>query len=1023
MKPNFALDFRNDAITLLHRTARGWQVVGQVGLDSADLATDLSYLRATALELSPKGMTTKLVIPNAQILYTQVPVTAQDTNRRRKQVARALDGVTPYAVADLAFDFSGTGPTVDVAVIAKETLAEAEAFAIEHRFNPVSFVAVPDRATFTTEPWFGPTGSAATYLTEGQRVERDPAPLSVLGRESSVTTPEAPPAQTAEPELGFADPVESAPAAPEDVAQAMPAEPEPLPVEPEPPVTDLPEPETTPEPAPIREPGSEPSREPDLEPEEVLARLFEAENAQRPVPDLPPEPEAPPAPEPPAADWTAPATPVAEAAPPEPGVEEAPMALDVIDEQAEDLVAAAAPQAPASVLDPSIPDDLPPPMPSSVMVAFGSRRALEASAKEAAARAGAGKPAVARSTVGKPASLAGITATRTGPQAKVTMLPPRPSQPSVVRMPQRPATGTAPGAALPGLTGDAAKMAKPAAKTSAAAKALRGLGALVTSPGIAGAKERRATAQIVTPPTGPTSAASAAAATLNKAGAKPYSGGLGNRSLEKPKPRYLGLILTGILLVFLVLVAAWSTLFLETSDATAPAPETVVGAVAAPDPEAVADAGGDTAAASDSAIVDPEMLADLQVPEPVAEPVAELAPDPATTVPVTTDAEADAVAAAVAEAVAETPPEPSPITVLDAEAAATALRVAEPQDEFLLATMDEPPAMPDALSLPKPVARNDAPPVPAVPPPPFGTVYQFDAQGLIVPTPEGIMTPEGVMVIAGRPTREPPPRPAALAPVAVPTPATTPAPGSPSTLPAAPANTAAAPFADPALAGARPRQRPDGLAPATQNADDDASLAPADGSRFASLRPQAKPASLVAAAAEAPADPIADLGAQAASLTAQANATAAASASGLTLAVSRKPAPRPRDMSRAVEEAVAVASRQPAPQPQVEEPTTKTAPEADDEPEVASAMPRLPTKTTVAKQATYVNAINLSKVNLIGVYGSANERYALIRQTNGRYKKVKVGDSFDGGRVAAITASEVRYQKSGKMITLALPKS
>ena len=75
-----------------------------------------------------------------------------------------------------------------------------------------------------------------------------------------------------------------------------------------------------------------------------------------------------------------------------------------------------------------------------------------------------------------------------------------------------------------------------------------------------------------------------------------------------------------------------------------------------------------------------------------------------------------------------------------------------------------------------------------------------------------------------------------------------------------------------------------------------------------------------------------------------------------------------------------------------------------DEPEVASAAPSIPTKASVAKQATYANAINLSKINLIGTYGTDSRRYALIRQSNGKYKKVKVGDKIDGGTVKAITA-------------------
>jgi translation initiation factor 6 (eIF-6) len=69
-----------------------------------------------------------------------------------------------------------------------------------------------------------------------------------------------------------------------------------------------------------------------------------------------------------------------------------------------------------------------------------------------------------------------------------------------------------------------------------------------------------------------------------------------------------------------------------------------------------------------------------------------------------------------------------------------------------------------------------------------------------------------------------------------------------------------------------------------------------------------------------------------------------------------------------------------------------------------------------------VNALNLSRINLIGVYGTQSNRYALIRQSNGRYKRVEVGDRIDGGVVQAITANEVRYQKGGRLIALQMPQ-
>ncbi len=153
------------------------------------------------------------------------------------------------------------------------------------------------------------------------------------------------------------------------------------------------------------------------------------------------------------------------------------------------------------------------------------------------------------------------------------------------------------------------------------------------------------------------------------------------------------------------------------------------------------------------------------------------------------------------------------------------------------------------------------------------------------------------------------------------------------------------------------------------------------------------------------------------------------------MAISRRPAARPDDFSQAVEAAVAAAIRAPEPKAEPEPEPEKTAsrkPAPDikpeehaeiDEPEVATGpAPKIPTKASVAKQATFKNAINLSKINLIGVYGTQSKRYALIRQANGRYKKVKVGDRIDGGRIEAITQTEVRYQKGGRLISLKMPK-
>lgn len=954
MKPAFALDFRETAIRLLHRTGAGWHEVGQVAIDAPDLTEALGYLRATALGLSPRGISTKLVIPNEQILYTQVHAPGPDAAKRRSQIKAALEGRTPYAVKDLVFDWWGNGPDVQVAVIAKETLAEAEAFAAENRFNPVSFVAVPQDGTFKGEPWFGPSSLAASLLSAGEKVERDQDPIQILQR-SLAPEPAKPAVAEVAPEP-VAEPAPEDAREPEEIlaeefareAAAAPVTKPDTPPEPEPEPDYPAQPEPQPEPEPEPEDLPEPEVEPEPAPQEI------------PEPDFPDDlPVSYPDTYADRASYPA----VSAAAAAVEMAEEAPMALDVAQEDPAALdpppepkiTAAIAPAQPASqpvatVIDPSIADDVPPPLAAAIQTAFSSRRG----GGDAQDRPPAlGKPPVlGAAPSGK--SVARPAAARPLPAATPAVVP-RPATPPRLSFGDEP-------------------------KAGGAAKALRGLGALVAPQ--AGAKPRKPVPppSVPDPRLAPTTETARKPAPAEKPVQKPGIGLGGRAAPVRGKPRYLGLILTGVLLLLLVLVAAWSSFSLAGWQGDEAAVETAADATAIPDP---AD----------------EMLADGQDPEALADEAA------IATTEGTTESTAESTATAEGTALTEGDPadlpaeEPlaaAPATEVAPDAVTAAAPAADPQDEIFLATMDAAPSAPDPLSLPQPDARGDPLPVAQAAPPPFGTVYQFDADGLIRPTPEGIITPEGVLLIAGKPPLVPPQRPAGLA--------------------AAPAATAAeapteteVPFpSDPALAGKRPKARPaDLVAPATE---DDASLAPEAGTRVASLRPQPRPAALLAAA---PTEAAVQNASLAAALLDNPEI------SPLAVAISRKPVARPADLSRAVEAAVAAAARTPEPEP--EAPAAEPAPEADNEPETASAAPKLPTSASVAKQATFKNAINLSKVNLIGVYGTQSNRYALVRQANGRYKKVKVGDSVDGGKVAAITASELRYQKGSKMLTLSMP--
>ncbi len=507
------------------------------------------------------------------------------------------------------------------------------------------------------------------------------------------------------------------------------------------------------------------------------------------------------------------------------------------------------------------------------MMAFASRRGPDTGAPALGAASRPDPAALARAARGKP----------------VEDLPPMPRPPQAA--------------------------ARPPVPTGLRAGVGKGLGALVTAPSLPGS--RKAKVKSTPPQPAPNGRAQAAAMPADAAKSLTRPGGtFGARPAAQAKSRtVLFLSLVAILLLFLALVAAWSSFYLGARNST----ET---------PTAVAE--------SDIPAVEDEMLADGEDPLEAGavsdEAVAALDVAPA-----------EGTAALAEEQPAEAPPEDT--AAVDPAVPAPGVASDNPetqslpqqQDEIFLATADAPPPALDALSLPTPDAAADALPAPQMPPPPFGTVYAFDANGLLIPTPEGIVSPEGVLLIAGKPPLVPPSRSeAAAAQAAAAAPTATPEESGAALVEAVPvgaapeAATSAEPVAqpDPELADRRPRVRPEGLAPA---ADDDAALATDPAVTVVSLRPRERPqivlaaseraraeteaASLAAGPALAAPAPAADAAEAEAALAA---AAAAEAANPSVVAISRRPAARPGDFSVAVEAAVAAAIRAPEPKPEPE---------------------------------------------------------------------------------------------------------
>ena len=983
MNSNFALSLSFDGLRLMHRVPDGWHLVGEVALDDADVTGSLARLRAAAETLEPNGIATKLLIPNDQIKYL-----ALDTTRAEEaEVRDALHGATPYSVDELAYDFAKGGGRTYVAAVARETLVEAQQFATEHGFNPISFAAIPEPFTYVGEAFFGATGENS--------VERDAEPVNIIGQSDVVMA--APIAEVA---------VQAPVDAPADADAVDPIAPPDL--------------EDT--------PGAE--AEPEVEDEQqapapmFASHLRADRNEGRPADKLAEPPKQPRA-EPTFARQNPPTL----AVPTDAGDTSVP----AVGAPSRDVEITPAPklsaQAPLADVAPPITGEAATALPTEAAVAAASLT-VEPDAKddapaEAETRSAAATALGAASAVG--GAVGGMFASRRMARAQAK-------------------------------TADVEAPAEPAKKS------------------VFGARKQPKP--------------------------KPVVGG---------KPRFLGLILTAILLLFLLAFAAFAALsedgiagwfgFVGQDTQIAADPASVPEVAAAVPPETQAADASDVLtvpnAPTGGQVLSPEEATRIYAATGVWQRAPRIPVNPRTTT-------LDDMILGMA---------PASVTRVPASPLASASSIS---GDALIATPIDPPA-PD-------------------------TTFNFGADGLIVATPQGNVTPDGILVIAGAPPLNPPTRPGTIAPEVTPqdqiaavipdaatpltdapegviviagrpaieppvrTGTTPPAPtpqaaalatgqaplvasdglvvlaGSPSILPPIRPGTVApsaipaaviqtptpniasdAPEGQNVIAGPPPilpPVRPGTVAP-QNNADLDAvstDIAAALNTGAAQTpdantrRPLLRPANVIQAAAAVANAPVrgALTASQASDFRPRTRPAGLAPAPAPT--PDPEPAPAPQDAAEPAptglqispEIAAAVQAAENRPNPIVN-PTASAVPTSsrpDTRPrnmarivaranqaqeraaaQVASVAPRAvapsgPTGGAVAQNATLDNAINLRDVNLIGIYGGSSDRRALVRLGNGRYVRVTVGDRLDGGRVTAISAGAVSYTKSGRALTL-----
>lgn len=931
MQPEFALSLSFEGIALLRRVSGAWASIESISLETDDLDTAVVGLRQKAQSLAPGGARVALIIPNEQIRYLDLPDLGGDSSSRDAAIRAALDGATPYAVEELVYDHSLEGRRLLIAAVARETLAEAQSFAENYGFKPVSFLARAEEGAFSGPVFFG-----AVPSWKGARPTRPPNAIRIVPADEAALTPRAPAASA---------PAEKAPQAKETAA-------------------------------PVTPPTEQQAAKPADDVEAVAG-------AKTPPQVLPPQAK--------------------EATRPE--------AASQLSDKAEAVAEGSKPHQDGRTIPPGPTQDKVEKAPAAAAAAKQPQNTEEAAAPEA-----------------PPARFASIRAQKAD-QGDATKVPPAPdvAAPQIARRftpvpaapnPARDAGVTSKSIeAAPDTPDDGAKSGLSAGAAGAAAAAVRFLGrkrsrgenqsqtakAEPAAPALSlsGSVDASAAARLAQPlpkaPEAPQVAAPAAKPTKPKgpsplaalaAKARPAAAAPAAKTAAATmtadderarmtvfgardnsvggKPRFLGLMLTAALLLFLAAVAAWATVFLDDGLASLFRKQEATTAIAvAPELPAVPIEDGqetllETAPLKLPDAPDQPKLADDKDADPgedVQLAALDTTPDatdapPALAVPLSPQALTPQEAAATYAATGiwqRAPTAPHQITTDGVE-------------DIYVASIDPKVQEFDAIALP---AGNgfdrDLPIADPGLPPPSDLRFVFDERNLIRATPEGALTPEGLRIYTGPPPVVPPLRAEAIA----------------AALSVEQAEKIAA------LAVVRPSARPSDLSEQRERAV----LGGKSLEELAALRPVMRPRTV-----------------QEEQVVAEPEETATDRAVEKSLT----PVQRPRDIARIVE---------------------KTEERKAEEPvQVASVAPRtvtpsIPSSASVAKAATVRNAINLSKVNLIGVYGTASNRRALVRLPSGGYRKVKVGDRLDGGRVAAIGETELRYTKGGRSIVLKMPRS
>ena len=172
MSERFGFDLDMAAVRLMGWQDGQWHEIAVEKIDGPDIEERLQTLIAGLDKTQP----VEIFLPRDQILYAEVSTSDAPT---RDEIETALEGRTPYATSDLAFDFEVTAPGhARVAAIARDTLDEAFAFADVRGLRVAGYSSFAHPADFSRNPDFGTLNHTFDATAEPEPVGETPVPFA-----------------------------------------------------------------------------------------------------------------------------------------------------------------------------------------------------------------------------------------------------------------------------------------------------------------------------------------------------------------------------------------------------------------------------------------------------------------------------------------------------------------------------------------------------------------------------------------------------------------------------------------------------------------------------------------------------------------------------------------------------------------------------------------------------------------------------------------------------------------------------